>query len=167
MKLKTTVDGQTHWVEWVQQGLVRLDDREVAVDLVTVSDREVHLIHRGRSVTVERISGSDGEKELEVSVNGKKFRVSLEDRFDELLRTLGMENTGQARTTQVKAPMPGLVLDVLVAEGQEVEKDTPLVILEAMKMENVIKSPASGKIRSVPALKGKAVEKNSVLIEFH
>ena len=66
----------------------------------------------------------------------------------------------------LKAPMPGLVLKVLVEESQMVEKDTPLMILEAMKMENVIKSPVGGKIAGIKVLQGKAVEKNEVLLSF-
>jgi biotin carboxyl carrier protein len=62
--------------------------------------------------------------------------------------------------------MPGLVLNIMAEEGQSVEKDTPLIILEAMKMENVIKSPAQGVVKKINAIKGQAVEKNAVLIEF-
>ncbi|MBL7942281.1 MAG: acetyl-CoA carboxylase biotin carboxyl carrier protein subunit, partial [Flavobacteriales bacterium] len=120
-----------------------------------------------RSYTAELVAFHREEKVIELVLNGKPFRVSLQDKYDELLRSLGMENTGSARAGQVKAPMPGMVLDILVSEGQEVEKDTPLVILEAMKMENVIKSPAAGKVKSIPAVKSKPVEKNSILIEFH
>jgi len=58
------------------------------------------------------------------------------------------------------------VLQVLVTEGQQVLRDEPLIILEAMKMENVIKSPADGIIRRLGARQGNAVEKNAVLVEF-
>jgi biotin carboxyl carrier protein len=62
--------------------------------------------------------------------------------------------------------MPGLVLNVLVADGDLVQKDTPLLILEAMKMENVIKSATEGVVKRVAAVKGVPVEKGAVLIEF-
>jgi biotin carboxyl carrier protein len=68
---------------------------------------------------------------------------------------------------EVKAPMPGMVLQILVSAEQEVEKDSALLILEAMKMENVIKSPAAGKVKRIAIEKGVAVEKNTVLIEFY
>jgi biotin carboxyl carrier protein len=77
-----------------------------------------------------------------------------------------MEASSTAKIRNVKAPMPGLVLRIEVQPGQEVEKDTPLLILEAMKMENVIKSPGSGRVKSIPVQQGIAVEKSAVLIEF-
>ena len=62
--------------------------------------------------------------------------------------------------------MPGLVLDGLVNIGDEVSIDQPLMILEAMKMENVIKSPSEGKVKSIHIAKSDTVEKNQMLIVF-
>jgi biotin carboxyl carrier protein len=77
-----------------------------------------------------------------------------------------MESVGKKRITEVKAPMPGLVLNVMVAAGDHVSKDSPLLVLEAMKMENVIKSATDGVVKRVAAVKGVPVEKGAVLIEF-
>ncbi len=79
---------------------------------------------------------------------------------------MGLANLTASKVNNLKAPMPGLVLDILVKPGQEVEKDTPLLILEAMKMENVLKSPTDGTVKSLGAAKGDAVEKNHVLLTF-
>ena len=101
-----------------------------------------------------------------MSVKGNVYTIELRDAFDQLLDQLSM---GAGKTTvqsKVKAPMPGLVLDVLVAPGQVVAKDEPLLILEAMKMENVIKSPREGEIKSIGVVKGNAIEKNTLLVEF-
>lgn len=62
--------------------------------------------------------------------------------------------------------MPGLILDILVEEGQEVNEEDQLVILEAMKMENVITSPRNGVIKKIGVSKGDAVDKKQMLIEF-
>ena len=62
--------------------------------------------------------------------------------------------------------MPGMVLNILVAEGQEVKKGEALIILEAMKMENILKSPTDGVIKKIAINKGVAVEKNQILIQF-
>ena len=66
----------------------------------------------------------------------------------------------------IKAPMPGLILEINVKVGQEVKEDEPLLILEAMKMENIITSPRDGIIKSISVNKTDAVEKNQLLIEF-
>lgn len=77
-----------------------------------------------------------------------------------------MSANKQPALDQIKAPMPGLILQVMVAAGEEVKAGQPLVILEAMKMENVIKSPRDGRVRELKAIKGNTVEKGAVLIQF-
>jgi biotin carboxyl carrier protein len=63
--------------------------------------------------------------------------------------------------------MPGLVVNILVAEGDTIAKGDALLVLEAMKMENIIKSPGEGVVKKININKGQAVEKNQVLIEIH
>jgi biotin carboxyl carrier protein len=99
-------------------------------------------------------------------LNGQRQVINVKDRFDDLLQQLGMDSSSVRKDTSVKAPMPGLVLEVVVQAGQSVEKDSPLLILEAMKMENVIKSPGTGVVSKIHVQKGATVEKNAILIEF-
>jgi len=66
----------------------------------------------------------------------------------------------------IKAPMPGLIIDLKVKEGDVVKLNDPLIVLEAMKMENIIKSPGEGTVKVVKVRKGQSVEKSQVLIEF-
>jgi biotin carboxyl carrier protein len=93
--------------------------------------------------------------------------MSLTDQFDELLHKLGMDNLSAQKVSELKAPMPGMVLKVLVSEGEEVKKGSNLLILEAMKMENVIKSPADGVIKTIKVSPADKVEKNQVMIIFN
>lgn len=101
-----------------------------------------------------------------VRVNGRTYEVAVRTSFDQLLETLGMGPGSTAKLGSVKAPMPGMVLEILVTEGQNVAEGEPLLILEAMKMENVIKSPREGEISKVGVTKGTAIEKNALLVEF-
>jgi biotin carboxyl carrier protein len=82
------------------------------------------------------------------------------------LHNLGLDNIAAKKINDIKAPMPGMVLNILVGEGQQVKKGDSLLVLEAMKMENVLKSPTDGMIKKVVAIKGTAVEKNQLLIQF-
>ncbi len=143
-----------------------LDGKPFSADVANIANNKAHWLFNDRSYNVEVVQVNTDSKEVTVKVNGRTYAIQVKDRYDDLLKSLGMESTGKAKLSNLKAPMPGLVLDILVTEGQSVEKDTPLLILEAMKMENVIKSPSNGVVKKVTAIKGNAVEKNNVLIEF-
>jgi biotin carboxyl carrier protein len=92
--------------------------------------------------------------------------MQMTDQFDELLHQLGMDNLTTATISEIKAPMPGLVLRILAYEGQEVQKGGNLLVLEAMKMENIIKAPADVIIKTVKINPGDKVEKNQVMMIF-
>jgi len=79
---------------------------------------------------------------------------------------MGLQTLTGSKVENIKAPMPGLVLEVMVSAGQTVQKGDPVLILEAMKMENVLKAPGDGTVVSVEVSKGNAVEKNAVLIRM-
>lgn len=143
-----------------------LDGVAFNVDVISDEKNRYHFIFNNRSVNVELLEMNFELKTAQVRVNNSVYSVTLKDQFDDLLKSLGMEISSVLKHKDVKAPMPGMVLSLLVEVGQAVEKDTPLVILEAMKMENVIKSPTSGVVKKVNAIQGNAVEKNAVLIEF-
>ncbi|MFM7309574.1 MAG: acetyl-CoA carboxylase biotin carboxyl carrier protein subunit [Flavobacteriales bacterium] len=143
-----------------------LNGADVMLDIADSENRHSHWLVGHQSYQVEVIHLDHAEKRVSVRVNGVVYEVQIRDAYDALLKSLGMESTSSAKIKQVKAPMPGLVLRIEVAPGQEVEKDTPLLILEAMKMENVIKSPGPGRIKAAPIQQGVAVEKGAVLIEF-
>ena len=106
------------------------------------------------------------EKTFLIKVNGRRIQVKAQDRFDLLLSKLGITGLANKKINQLKSPMPGLILEIMVEPGQHVKAGDPIVILEAMKMENVIKAPADVTIKNVKATKGKPVEKNELLIEF-
>jgi biotin carboxyl carrier protein len=101
-----------------------------------------------------------------LKVNGKVYSVDLRDRFDLLLEKMGMNNGATGKANSIKAPMPGLIINLHVKEGDQVMPGDALLILEAMKMENLIKASAQSVVKSVKVKKGDSVEKNQVLIEF-
>jgi biotin carboxyl carrier protein len=102
-----------------------------------------------------------------VKINHTEFNITITQPIDALLEKLGMGSTSTKKVKNLKAPMPGLVRQILVNVDEEVIKDTPLLILEAMKMENVIKAQGEGKIKSIQVNQGQAVEKSALLIEFY
>ena len=82
-------------------------------------------------------------------MNGTNYELKAKTRFDELLKQMGMENLASQKVKDLKAPMPGLVLDILVSEGQAISKGDAILILEAMKMETTIKTPHAGNIINI------------------
>ncbi|MCB0760091.1 MAG: acetyl-CoA carboxylase biotin carboxyl carrier protein subunit [Flavobacteriales bacterium] len=162
---KAQVNGDREFaVEPGTDGTGKIDGQDYQLDIKPLPNGGWHVIKDNRSYTVEFISRND--KQHVIKINGVEHTVDLRDKYDELLKSLGMESIGQQTHKELKAPMPGLVLDVVVEPGQQVQKDDPLLILEAMKMENVIKSPGEGIVKSIGVDKGQAVEKNEILVEF-
>lgn len=167
--LKVKVNGKKeHSVEFSDKGLTAgtADGSEFTCDIVEVKKGSFHLIKDGRSYNVEVIKADPEEKTFVVSVNGNKYTLGVKDKYDALLQSLGMDNLAGSKVNEIKAPMPGLVLEVVVAEGDAVKKGDPVIVLEAMKMENILKSPSDGTVKKINVKKGMAVEKNQVLISF-
>ena len=109
--------------------------------------------------------GGDGEVRL-IRVNGKTVEARVKTPGMRALEMIGKTAAGGGKTKELRAPMPGLVKMLFVEAGQTVEVGAPLLTLEAMKMENLLKAPAALKIKSVRVAAGAAVEKNAVLVEF-
>lgn len=131
-----------------------------------VRDRHFLVIYKEQSYNLEVVEVDSGTKVVKLKLNNKPCTIHLKDRFDLLLEKLGMNNLQQNTAKDIKAPMPGLIFDIQVEEGQEVKKGEPVLILEAMKMENIIKSPGDGIVKLIKVKKGDSVEKNQVLIQF-
>lgn len=164
----TVNEKQTFDIEKMSDGAAwTLNSSPVQLDILEVENNRFHIIRDAVSYNAEIIAINREQKQVTLKVNGQEYTVQLKDRFDDLLKSLGMESSATPKLKEIKAPMPGMVLQILVSAEQEVEKDSALFILEAMKMENVIKSPAAGKVKRIAVEKGKAVEKNTVLIEFY
>lgn len=126
-------------------------------------DGYVSMIVDGESVPVS-IEATDSDT-LRVTIDGRRTEVEVKDERDLLVEEFGL-GEDQAAGGEVRAPMPGLVLDVLVAEGDEVTADQGLLVLEAMKMENELKAPSGGVVRTIHAKSGDAVDKEALLIEI-
>lgn len=124
------------------------------------------VIYQNKSYNVELVELDTTEKTARVKVNGTLHSVQVEDQFDLLLKQLGMDATAGTKIREIKAPMPGLVLKIMVAEGTEVKKGDNLLVLEAMKMENILKSTTDGIVKKIHVAQGDKIEKNTVLLQF-
>jgi len=95
------------------------------------------------------------------------LEIKITSSIDKLLSDLGISSIGKQKINEIKAPMPGLIRKILIHPGDILDPGSPVLILEAMKMENIIKSPPiEVKVKKVLVEEGKTVEKGSVMILF-
>jgi pyruvate carboxylase subunit B len=146
------------------------DDRSFAISDTNGSYSFEHVngryIFRVGTKTYKIDNVSKEGSSIEFSMNGVWHSVQVKDEQELLLDRLGFKTGVAAAEGILNAPMPGKILEIMVSEGDEVEKDQPLVILEAMKMENELKAPVSGIIASITAETGQSLEKNSPILEI-
>lgn len=135
-----------------------------ALDWIALSNHRFHILQQHSSYEVH-ISNAQ-LKQFEVLINGNSYLVNVLDELDLLVQGMGLSSSNHQQVKEIKAPMPGLVQSILVQAGQMVAKGDGLLILEAMKMENVLKSPTDGRIKTVLVANASPVEKGQLLIVF-
>jgi biotin carboxyl carrier protein len=136
------------------------------LDLINKSPTEFNCIKDYRSVNATLLSSDATNKNLQIEVDGETFDIAIKDNLDQMLDKMGLGITAGKQVKEIKAPMPGLVLEIAVTDGQEVKEGDKILILEAMKMENSILIHANAKIKRVAVTAGQAVEKGQVLVEL-
>lgn len=144
----------------------KLAGQELQLDSHELRDGHLHFIYGHKSYRAELVSENRENKTAVVKVNGTIYHVAIEDQFDGLLKAMGLNGAAGKLALELKAPMPGLVLSLNVTEGQEIKQGDSLLVLEAMKMENMLKAASDGTVKKIFVAKGDKVEKNQVLIEF-
>ena len=160
--IEATINGKKTFT--IDKG--KIDGAEYEWDLLSLEHGTFHIIRDNQSYRAAIISIDHEEKSMVVNINGNEYEVSIKDKYDLLLKQMGISNSTSAQVNTFKAPMPGLIREIMANEGEAVAKGDILLILEAMKMENALKSPRDGTIKRINIAVGKAVEKGQVLIEF-
>ncbi len=136
------------------------------LDIINSGRDKYHLLREETTYHVEILSRDFNKGFYTISINGNEHEVSIQTPLDDLIQKMGFAANGAKNIDSIAAPMPGLILDISVEEGQEVKEDEQLLVLEAMKMENIITSPRNGVIKKITVNQGDAVDKKQLLIEF-
>ena len=137
-----------------------------AFDGIKMQNGRIHVLQDQKSYQAEILGLDYEEKTMKIKVNGNSYDVKILDKYDRLVKQIGLTIGGTQKTNVIKSPMPGLVLQIMAEVGQAVTKGETLLILEAMKMENAIKAPADAIIKSIHVSKGAAIDKGQLLIEL-
>lgn len=162
MKYITIVEGRQFTIEIVDEKHVRVDDKLYEIDFETVSGQPVYsLIVDGRSHESYIYQGDDN---WQVLLHGRLYPVTVEDEREKRLRAAAGAGVAETGEYHLRAPMPGLVVTIPVAEGQEVKRGQVILILESMKMQNELKSPRDGTIGRIRVKPGETVEQKQTLL---
>ena len=136
--------------------VVTIDERSFEVDAKSLSDSTLSMIMGNEAYCIESEEDPDGGHNL--LVRGQVVHVEVLDLRKVRLRQAQASADNDAGPTVIKSPMPGKVVSVLVQDGEEVKKGDGLVVVEAMKMENELKSPKDGIVKEITAVEGAAVD---------
>ncbi len=132
----------------------------------TITTSELEVVRNEKKYSLMLVSVDLDTRTCIIEINGQEKKAKIIREIDIMIERMGLNATQSKNQRQLIAPMPGLVKDIHVAEGQHVAKGDPLLILEAMKMENVLSAPHEAQIKKVNVIKGQAVERGLALIEF-
>jgi biotin carboxyl carrier protein len=147
--------------------LVEIDGKQWAVDAERLDDRSMSLLidASGGTFSHEVMVAPDGASgQLVVSVGTKSVTVSLNSRRRGRRQVDGAQASGGSQ--RIVAPMPGKIVRVLVKQGDPVQARQPVLVIEAMKMENELRAQAAGRVKAIVVTPGTAVEKGALLIEL-
>lgn len=162
MKYSTSVGDKTFIIDVNREGQVTVDGEIVPVDFLSLDQTNAFSLLLNNHSYEMLVSEQDDD--YHVLALGHLFTVHVED---ERARRLAQASRGfvpGSGEIQVKAPMPGLVVSIPVADGQIVKRGDVLVVLESMKMENELKAPRDGTVSSVRVQPRQSVEQNQTLI---
>lgn len=137
-----------------------------ALDTQKVSPDNYHVLRESRSFKAVISEADFLNRQYSVKINSNNYLVKISNELDQLIEDMGLSLSSVLKVNDIKAPMPGLILDVMVEEGAEVKEGDYLLVLEAMKMENTLTAPRDGVVKAISVEKGQGVEKNQLLIEM-
>jgi biotin carboxyl carrier protein len=147
--------------EWFVQG------SPINIDVQQDANKDFHVLSNGKSYHIQVLKVDAANKRVQLRINQQNIQVQLKDKFDILLEKMGISSAATTKNNHVYAPMPGKIIQLYAAEvGKTIQAGEPILILEAMKMENVIKATQTATIKSIKTKVGDTVEKKQLLIEM-
>jgi len=164
--LQTTVNEQHNFSITQEDGQWLLNDAPANLDTYTAANGILSVLYNGKSYTAIVEKTDKAAKEVTIRVNGQSYKVGIKEPIDQLLASMGLDLKAMQKIEPVKAPMPGMILKVLVTPGQQISKGDGLLVLEAMKMENVLKATGNATVKDIRVQERTAVEKGAILIDL-
>lgn len=156
-----TINNSKKEIKLIENSTLTIGGRKFSYEFFPVNAHtySLKLNNKVYEISGERINGN----KISVSIKGKYFEADVKTALQEKASELLEKSLLHSKHTEVKAPMPGLILKIKKQAGDDVAQGDSVIILEAMKMENDLRAPSSGKITSIKVKEGAAVEKNAHL----
>jgi len=164
--LQITVNDNNSFSVKQEDGQWYLNDLPVEVDMQQQSNGLISILYNNKSYIALVEKKDIKNKELTLKIDGQVYKIGIKEPIDQLLASMGIDMKSMQKAEPIKAPMPGMVLKILVEPGQQINKGDGLVILEAMKMENILKAGSDATVKAIKVSERTAVEKGTVLIEL-
>jgi acetyl/propionyl-CoA carboxylase alpha subunit len=162
MRYLTTIGDEQFVIDIDEEGQVTVNDQVIDVDMQQMLDTTMYsILISGESHDVRM---REGEGLYTVQLSGEIFEVLVEDERTRRLAGLKGSLGAMAGEVIIKAPMPGVVVEICVKPGQEVEPDQVVAILESMKMQNEFKAPRAGNVHTVRVAAGEKVDQNAIML---
>ncbi len=160
--------GNTEWAitSGQESGNLLVNGQPLSAGFSRITEHYQKITLNGRTYHILFEGFDKAQKVVTLRINGERKEFSVKDRNDELLSRFGIQAFPTPKVNELRSPMPGLVLKIMVQPGDQLKKGDTMLVLEAMKMENVLKAPADVAVKQILAQPGQAVEKNAVLIKF-
>jgi biotin carboxyl carrier protein len=136
------------------------------VEYINTHSNEISLRKDGEKFNCRILKYYKSKNEYILKVNGKIISLKLSSTIEKTIKKIGLNNIDTQSVNELKSPMPGLIVEIKVKQGESIKKDQQLIVLEAMKMENVLTSPVDGIIKEIIVNPQQTVEKNSLLVIF-
>ncbi|HEX3865904.1 MAG TPA: acetyl-CoA carboxylase biotin carboxyl carrier protein subunit [Gemmatimonadaceae bacterium] len=173
MRYLVRVNGEEHEVLLDERG-VHIDGSDVVAQVLPIDGTPERMVTIGsavhrvvvRQASINGATPASARGRYTLWLDGHRFDVEALDERTHAIRELAGKSAGPSGPAPVIAPMPGLIVRVNAQVGDEVHAGQGIVVMEAMKMENELRAPAAGRVKTVLAVAGTAVEKGTVLVEF-
>ncbi len=160
------MDTKTHQVIIENETFEFTEIEAKKINSIELENFNHHILQSNKSYNVKIINADFSNALYCLEINGKKLNVKLVSETEQIISNLGIGSNHLKKHNSVIAPMPGLVLDILVKKGQTLKKGDNIMILEAMKMENIIKIQHDSTISEIKVAQGQAIEKGQILFEL-
>jgi biotin carboxyl carrier protein len=145
---------------------IQVNGHKIEADILKISNNQYHILYQNKSYHACLVRDQNNPNTIRIKINNQEFLAQLTDPFRSFFAESKSEKKHSKSTAPLISPMPGLIVKVFIQEGMEVRTGDPLLVLKAMKMENVIKAPQHGRVLSVKVTEGQSVEKGQALIQF-